>query len=535
MQTVEELRLLHSITRSIVESKDFDSALEISLQKICESTGWAYGEVWLPSENLAYLEYSKVCYSSTKEMKRFRMESEGFKFSHGVGLPGRVWSSKKPEWIDNVTLNGKLPRQQLAVNSGLKSAVGIPVISDSDVIAVMIYLTSELLEEDEKTIEFISNIASQLGIFIKHKKTKDLLHKSEKEIRTLLDNIPDIFYRTSKDGKLLMVSNAVRDILGYEPHELIGKQVADLYVDPPGRSKFLKKLEENGGRVNGYEVLLKRKDGRQIWISTNAQFYYNETGNIDGIEGLVRDVTERKRLEGELLKTQKLEAVGILAGGIAHDFNNLLTAIIGSIGLSKMQLQSDNRIFDWLTIAEKACGQAKELSNQLITFSKGGLPIRDTISISELIRETVSELLSGTNILCECNFPNDIHSVKIDKTQIRQVIKNIVINAKEAMPEEGNLKIDANNMDITEKDNLPLKEGKYIKVSIEDSGKGIPQEIQSKIFDPYFTTKEMGSEKGRGLGLSICYSIIKQHNGLITFDSKVGVWTTVKIYLPTAK
>ncbi len=535
MQTVEELRLLHSITRSIVESKDFDSALEISLQKICESTGWAYGEVWLPSENRAYFEYSKVCYSSTKEMERFRMESEGFKFSPGVGLPGRVWSSKKHEWIDNVTLNGKFPRQQLAVNSGLKSAVGIPVISDSDVIAVMIYLTSELLEEDEKTIEFISNIASQLGIFIKHKKTKDLLHKSEREIRSILDNIPDIFYRSSKDGKLLMISNAVKEILGYEPDELIGKQVADLYVDPHGRSKFLKKLEENGGRVNGYEALLKRKDGRQTCISTSAQFHYDEKGNIDGVESIVRDVTERKRLEEESLKIQKLEAIGILAGGIAHDFNNLLTAIIGNIGVSKMYLQPNNKIFDWLTIAEKACGQAKELSNRLITFSKGGLPIKDTSSIPNLIRETASELLNGTNILCECDFQDDLYPVKIDKGQIRQVIKNIVMNAKESMSEGGNLNIHANNITITEKDNLPLKEGKHIKVSIEDSGKGIPEEIQSKIFDPYFTTKEMGTEKGRGLGLSICYSIIKQHNGLITVDSKVGVWTTVKIYLPTAK
>ncbi|MBI3582927.1 MAG: hybrid sensor histidine kinase/response regulator, partial [Nitrospinae bacterium] len=152
---------------------------------------------------------------------------------------------------------------------------------------------------------------------------------------------------------------------------------------------------------------------------------------------------EQKILEEESLKVQKLEAIGILAGGIAHDFNNLLTAIIGSIGLSKMRLQPDNKIFDWLTIAEKASGQAIELSNRLITFSKGGLPIKNTSSISELIRETISELLSGTNILCECNFPNDIYPVKIDKTQIKQVIKNIVINAKESMPEGGNLKIDA--------------------------------------------------------------------------------------------
>ncbi|MBI3583686.1 MAG: GAF domain-containing protein [Nitrospinae bacterium] len=149
MQTVEEYRLLHSITHSIIESKDFNSALEISLQKICESTSWTYGEVWKPSEDKTYLEYSKVWYSNLKEMERFRIESEGFKFSHGVGLHGRVWSSKKPEWINNVSINGKFPRQQLAIDSGIKSAVGIPVISDSDVIVVMVFLTSEILEKDK--------------------------------------------------------------------------------------------------------------------------------------------------------------------------------------------------------------------------------------------------------------------------------------------------------------------------------------------------------------------------------------------------
>jgi PAS domain S-box-containing protein len=361
-----------------------------------------------------------------------------------------------------------------------------------------------------------------------------LLRKSESEIRAILDNIPDIFYRTNRDGQFIIISNAAKEILGYEPEELVGKPVAGLYVDPNERSKFLKKIEESGGRINGYEAVLKRKDGSHVWISTNAKFYHDENGVIAGIEGIVRDISERKRLEDEFLKTQKLEAIGVLAGGIAHDFNNLLTAILGNISLSKMHLKPDNKIFDWLTSAENSCYQAKALSSRLITFSAGGLPIRDTIPISDLIRETTSELLVGTNIICECDFPNDLHPVKIDEQQIKEVIKNIVTNAKESMPNGGTLKINAKNVIITEKDNHPLKEGGYVKLSLEDSGKGIEEGNLSRIFDPYFTTKEMGSEKGRGLGLSICYSIIKKHDGLISVDSKVGAGTTVKIYLPSA-
>jgi len=534
IQTVEGLLLLHSITQSIIESEDFDSALEITLQKICESTGWIYGESWMPSADGTRLEYGKAWFSNNKKVERFKKESKDFNFLPETGLPGRVWSSKKPEWINDVTINGNFPRRQFAVDAGLKTAIGIPIIDKNNVIAVIVFITSEILEKDEQTIEFISNIALQLGVFFNHKKTKDLLRKSESEVRAILDNIPDIFYRTSKDGKLLIVSGAVKKILDYEPYELIGKQLADLYVDPHGRSKFLKKLEENGGRISNYEALLKRKDGSEMWISTNSQFYYNETGNIDGVEGIGRDITELKKLEEMLLRMQKLEAIGLLAGGIAHDFNNLLTAIIGNIGLSKMYLQPDNKIFDWLTTAEKACGQAKELSSRLITFSKGGLPIKNIISMPDLIREAISELLNGTNILCECNFQDDLYSAKIDKMQIKQVIRNVIINAKEAMSNGGNLEINANNITITKKDNLPLKEGSYIKLSIEDNGKGIEGENLAKIFDPYFTTKAMGSEKGSGLGLSICHSIIKKHDGLITVDSKAGEGTTVKIYLPAA-
>jgi len=533
IQTVEELLLLHSITQSIIESKDFDSALEITLQKICESTGWIYGESWMPSADGTRLEYGKAWFSNNKKIERFKKESESFEFLSGAGLPGRVWSSKKPEWISIIS-NGNFPRKQFAIDAGLKTAIGIPIIDKNNVIAVICFITSEILEKDEQTIEFISNIALQLGVFFNHKKTKDLLHKSEREIRTILDNIPDIFYRTNKDGQFIMISNAVKGILGYEPEELIGKRVADLYADPDERSKFLKKLEESGGRINGYEALLKRKDGSYIWVSTNAQYYTDENGNIAGVEGIVRDITEHKKLEDELLKTQKLEAIGLLAGGIAHDFNNLLTAIVGNIGLSKMYLQPDNKIFDWLTTAEKACGQAKELSSRLITFSKGGLPIKNIISMPDLIREAISELLNGTNILCECNFQDDLYPAKIDKMQIKQVIRNVIINAKEAMSNGGFLKIDANNITITKKDNLPLKEWSYIKLSIEDNGKGIEEENLAKIFDPYFTTKAMGSEKGSGLGLSICHSIIKKHDGLITVDSKAEAGTTVKIYLPSA-
>jgi len=247
------------------------------------------------------------------------------------------------------------------------------------------------------------------------------------------------------------------------------------------------------------------------------------------------DITDRKRMEEELIKASKLESIGILAGGIAHDFNNLLTSILGNISFAKMYVKPEDKIFILLDNAEKASLRASELTKQLITFSKGGTPVKKITPIGELLKDTTHLTLSGSNVSCQFNMANDLWPAEIDEGQMRQVIHHIVLNAREAMPEGGVIDLLAQNMILKTKDGLPLKEGEYIKLSIKDHGAGVPEENLSKIFDPYFTTKEKGSQKGMGLGLTICYSVIKNHHGLITVESQVGVGTTFHIFLPSSK
>jgi signal transduction histidine kinase/ActR/RegA family two-component response regulator len=246
---------------------------------------------------------------------------------------------------------------------------------------------------------------------------------------------------------------------------------------------------------------------------------------------------EKNKLETQLQQAQKMEAIGTLAGGIAHDFNNMLTSVFGNISIAKMDTKPGTKIFELLTEAENAGMRAKDLTARLITFSKGGDPVKERGSIGELVRDTVSSSLSGPDINYESSIADDLSLVEFDENQMRHVIHNIVINATEAMSGQGTIKVYCEDVDIGEKDGLALKHGKYVKISIKDQGPGIPEENLTKIFDPYFSTKEMGSDKGMGLGLAVCHSIVKKHDGLITVESELGIGTTfiiyLSVYLPT--
>jgi len=256
----------------------------------------------------------------------------------------------------------------------------------------------------------------------------------------------------------------------------------------------------------------------------------NRTIGHIGAVLVFRDITEKTILEREMMKSQKLESLGILAGGIAHDFNNILTSILGNVSLAKLSIEHDETVFQMLGEAEKAALQAKGLTQQLLTFSKGGAPIKETASITDLLKDTIEFALRGSGIQCSYSLSPDLYSVKIDRGQISQVISNLVINAKQAMPSGGEIKINASNMLIPKQQSLPLKRGKYILIIIEDEGLGIPPAHLSKIFDPYFTTKQAGS----GLGLAVTYSVIKKHGGHITVESEVGKGTRFSVYIPAS-
>lgn len=248
-----------------------------------------------------------------------------------------------------------------------------------------------------------------------------------------------------------------------------------------------------------------------------------------------RLIQERKRSDEELKKLDKLQSVGVLAGGIAHDFNNLLTVIVGGIDLAKMWFDPAHKSYGILALAEKSAMKGRELSNRLITFSSGGVPVKKIVALPALIKESAEFALSGSDAYLKLHLPDNIWPVEADAGQINQVINNLVRNGAQAMSGGGTVTVSLENAEVLPGAEITLKAGKYVKVRVEDHGEGISSDIQDKIFDPYFSTRKMGSQKGTGLGLAIVHSIIKEHDGHIGFESKVGEGSTFYFYLPASE
>ena len=363
------------------------------------------------------------------------------------------------------------------------------------------------------------------------------LANNEEIFSILINNIPDVIWISGETGSRTFISPNIQKISGYTPKEIYegGEKFWFKSIHPDDRNRVIEAqhdLINSTGRFD-MEYRLKKKDGAMLWIHDRAFTNYSRDGHMIAC-GIFSDITERKRLEEELLKMHKLESVGILAGGIAHDFNNLLGAILGNISVAKIFTNSDMRVNDLLNRAEEACDMAKDLSYRLLTFAKGGDPLRRTMDIKDLLQSSIRLSLTGSSIRADFSIAEELFPVEIDEGQIRQVLNNLVLNAKEAMPEGGSVSIRAENIYLSGNQQIPLKKGNYLRISFQDYGIGIPENILNKIFDPYFSTKGLGSKKGQGLGLTICHSIVKHHGGLVTVDSWPGFGTTFHIYLPAS-
>lgn len=357
----------------------------------------------------------------------------------------------------------------------------------------------------------------------------------EKELlRTSLMAIGDGVICTDTEGKIIIMNKAAEELTGWKREEAIGKPISEVFyiVNEFTRQRcddLVKKVLETG-RVIGLanHTVLITKDGKERILADSGAPIKDKEGNIIGVVLVFRDITKQRLLEKEMQRIERLEAIGILAGGIAHDFNNLLMGILGNISLVKASIEPENGAYKYIEDLEKVIIQAKSLTQQLLTFSRGGNPVKKPTNLKELIQKTTRFALSGSDIKTEFYISDDLLPANVDEGQISQVISNLVINARQAMPTGGRLIIKAENVEILEQKIPSLKPGHYVKLTIQDTGIGIPKEHLYKIFDPYFTTKQ----KGSGLGLTVVYSIIKSHEGYIKVDSELGKGTTFEIYLP---
>ncbi|MBF0303682.1 MAG: response regulator [Desulfamplus sp.] len=410
-----------------------------------------------------------------------------------------------------------------------------------------------LLEQKVKlrTME-LSIVNSSLKFEVEeHRQAREALLKSEEHYRILIENIPDILYRTDMEGKILFISPSCEGVSGYNAEELIGKDVSELfYLDPAGRKDFFSMIQKSG-YVSNYEEKLKKKDGTIWWASTNAHFFKDSGGNIAGIEGVYRDVTSKKLLENELRQAQKMESIGTLTGGIAHDFNNILNIMLGNAELAIEDIPQSSPAHAKVESIRAAGHKASGIVKQLLSFGRKTDMELKPIDIVPIIRESIHLLRATIPVSIKIieNIPPDMDAVVLGhSTQIHQIIINLCINASHAMETvEGAIVIKVEKVLLEPGEYGIIGEydgtgeyiggvleyagtGEHVKITVSDTGPGIPSDIIDKIFDPYFTTKKV--DKGTGMGLAVVHGIVKNHNGAITVSSNPPEGATFTVLLP---
>ncbi|NTV50218.1 MAG: PAS domain S-box protein [Geobacteraceae bacterium] len=373
----------------------------------------------------------------------------------------------------------------------------------------------------------LGDINYAFGLDLTERKKAELeLQEKQSDYRNLIATTSDGFWHVDSAGNVLDVNDAYLRQSGYSREELLKMNLCDLegQESQAETAGHIRRIIMTGSEL--FESTHRRKDGSTWHVEVSTTYNPFSGGHFIAF---LRNITDRKEHEKEQLKIEKLESLGVLAGGIAHDFNNILTGIMGNISFAQKFIDISHKSYKPLAEAEKASVRASELAHQLLTFARGGEPIKKLVSIQHLVNETASLVLSGSNIKGIVDIPDSIHAIKADEGQMSQVFSNIIINAAQAMPGGGKLSVSAHNVTLAPDNALSLSPGTYIRLTFTDQGCGIPENDLKKIFDPYFTTKPAGN----GLGLASVHSIIYRHGGHIGAISVIGSGTTFTIHLPS--
>ena len=388
----------------------------------------------------------------------------------------------------------------------------------------------ESLAAEKKRLEILNT--EYANEIVQRKQAEEESRFSKTLLRDVIDLVPVFICAKNLDGRFILVNKKLTDFYGTTVNKMTGMLHADMCEDEEELRVMLaadREVIESGKPKLIPEEMMENPDGSITVLETyKVPFTAHDE---PAVLIVAADITKRKQAEEELQKMQKLKSIGTLAGGIAHDFNNILMGLFGNIEIAKEKLSKNHPGFKFLEEAEKSMNRATRLARQLLTFAKGGAPVKEDINIGTVVEETVRFDLSGSNVMPVFEQEENLWIAEVDKGQMQQVFSNLTINANQAMPDGGHLFITLENADIKENLAPNLNQGKYIKITVRDEGIGIEQNHLDRIFDPYFSTKQAGS----GLGLATTYSIINKHSGHIIVDSELGKGTTFTLYLPASK
>lgn len=388
----------------------------------------------------------------------------------------------------------------------------------------------------QQDVQLLSRIGELFCNTLERRWYQQSLAAEKERLSVTLQSIADGVITTDEKGRVDLMNRVGEQLTGWTSQDAIGQSIDTLIdiIDEKTREPFSNPIttiiKTGETSIVPTQSILLAKDGTERIIAASAAPIFEKEDKIVGAVLVFRDITEKQRMEQEMLKVEKLESIGVLAGGIAHDFNNILTAVIGNLSLAKRFAEKGSKVHTKMGEIEKASFRARDLTQQLLTFSKGGEPIKTTVVFNRLFYDSAMFALGGSRVKLAYTPPNNLWAVEADEGQLSQVVNNLVINAVQAMPEGGVIEAKMENIDLPIKPALPLAAGSYVKLTLKDQGTGISQANIGRIFDPFFTTKKEGS----GLGLATVYSIVEKHGGYITVDSLYGHGTTFQLYLPAS-
>ena len=517
---------LYRISQKSVENEQ--AFLDSALHEAIALTASAIGYLYFYDE--AKREFTLNSYSRDV-MKECAIEERKTCYElDRTGIWGEAVRQRKPLILNDFEAEHPLKKGYPEGHARLRKFLTVPVIMQGAVVA-FVGVAKKRTDYTDADVLQLNFLMDSVWKMVARGRAERALQASEERFRDLAESLPLTIFEMDLQGRFSYVNRAALEKFGYTPREFdAGLYMAQMIA--PGdreraRAVMTRRLENAAEGYHEYQGL--RKDGTTFPVTVVSGPILRD-GRPIGLRGIVMDLSERKQLEDERLKTQKLESLGTLAGGIAHDFNNLLQGVFGYISMAKLTHDQKEKSLAMLEQAEKALHQSVNLTSQLLTFSKGGKPLKKVIDLRPVIENAVRFALSGSRATAALSFADDLRPADADAGQIGQVVQNLVLNADQAMPEGGTVRVSVGNAPSP---GLPLglAAGNYVMISIQDSGVGIPQQYLKKIFDPYFTTKE----KGSGLGLATSYSIIKNHGGALDVVSQVGQGSTFTVYLPASE
>lgn len=528
---MNESRLETLYRLSQMEASSIDEIASYILKEGIELTGSQIGFLGIMNEDESVFELHSV---SESVMEGCSVKDTMIHYPiASAGIWGDAVRLRKPIVINDYSAPHESKKGYPEGHINIERFICVPIF-EGHKIAALAALGNKASDYDESDIRQISLLGLGAWQTIRKFQTDNSIKQSELRYRTLFENSLDAVYVTTENGIMLDINQAGLELFGRSKAEMIGIDIHSIYYDRRDRDKFLAEITKKG-YIKNYELLLKRKNGEPIECLVTAVIRLGADGKTRLFQGIIRDKTETMKLQKQLLQAQKMESVGRLAGGVAHDFNNLLTAITGNAELLLFSLNINDPLREGIDEILKASERASVLTRQLLAFSRKQtlqpkvINLNQTISnMDKMLRRIIGEDISLVTVGVE-----NLWKVRLDPNQVEQIIINLAVNARDAMPSGGKLTIETANVELDDEYVLShggASAGKYVMMAVSDSGFGMSADIKEQIFDPFFTTKDPG--KGTGLGLSTVYGIVKQSGGNIYVYSEPGKGTSFKVYFP---